>query len=349
MAKKKKKMKDTVKKALGISIFVLILGGIMLSVILDNRAYINPDTYVGNTAGNLNNGGKFCDTEKKVFFSNAYDNGSLYIMNPDETGLKRVSGIRASYINADEHFVYFESNDLSAASGLGGLAVPSIGIFKMNHGGGKSGNIVRENVRGLTLIGNNIYYVKDTKETGITFNSMDVNKKEETLLLKQEVNPGCTDGRNIYFTNFATDMGLYRYDVTTGGMSMVTAERAYNPQIQGEYIYYMDIADDYHICRMKMSDGTSETLGDDRVDMFLVVGGKIFYQKSSQDSPALMIMNTDGSGASTVMEGVYKGLSAAGYYVYFYTFNDDAIYHVSADGTGVGEFTAAREAAEKNR
>ena len=163
-------------------------------------------------------------------------------MNPDETGLKRVSGIRASYINADEHFVYFESNDLSAASGLGGLAVPSIGIFKMNHGGGKSGNIVRENVRGLTLIGNNIYYVKDTKETGITFNSMDVNKKEEILLLKQEVNPGCTDGRNIYFTNFATDMGLYRYDVTTGGMSMLTAEKAYNPQIQGEYIYYMDIA-----------------------------------------------------------------------------------------------------------
>lgn len=49
----------------------------------------SPET-VGNTAGNLNNSGYFCEYDGTVYFANAYDSNTLYSMDPgaeyQETG-----------------------------------------------------------------------------------------------------------------------------------------------------------------------------------------------------------------------------------------------------------------------
>ena len=74
---------------------LLIIGGIFLALIvvvilLSFKSSVKklPEDTIGNTAGNLNNGGLFCEYDGKVYFSNAYDSGTLYVMNPDETGVK---------------------------------------------------------------------------------------------------------------------------------------------------------------------------------------------------------------------------------------------------------------------
>lgn len=65
-------MKD--KKALFILIpfllFVLIVGAL---AIVGDRIPDNPPETVGNTAGNLNNSGYFCEYDGTVYFANAYD------------------------------------------------------------------------------------------------------------------------------------------------------------------------------------------------------------------------------------------------------------------------------------
>lgn len=80
-------MKD--KKALLILIpfllFVIIIGAF---AIVGDRIPDNPPETVGNTAGNLNNSGYFCEYDGKVYFANVYDSDTLYSMAPSEQDIK---------------------------------------------------------------------------------------------------------------------------------------------------------------------------------------------------------------------------------------------------------------------
>ena len=79
----------------------------------------NDPTVVGNTAGNLYNGGYFCETGDKVYFSNAYDKHALYSMNADQTELKKLASGETSFINAAGDYLYYFSRSSSDQSGLG--------------------------------------------------------------------------------------------------------------------------------------------------------------------------------------------------------------------------------------
>ena len=71
-----------------IILLILVIGGLSVFAYIQNRVPENPAGTVGNTAGNLYNDGLFCENEGKVYFSNAYDANTLYVMNPDETEIK---------------------------------------------------------------------------------------------------------------------------------------------------------------------------------------------------------------------------------------------------------------------
>ena len=66
-----------------------------------NNGYVN-----GNTAGNLYNGGAFCEYNGTIFFSNPSDRGKLYSMDSNGKNLKKLADDIPTYINADENYVY---------------------------------------------------------------------------------------------------------------------------------------------------------------------------------------------------------------------------------------------------
>ena len=68
-----------------ISCVILLIAIIGVAAFFRGRTAPVPEGTLGNTAGNLNNRGLFCEYNGKVYFSNAYDDGTLYSMNPDET------------------------------------------------------------------------------------------------------------------------------------------------------------------------------------------------------------------------------------------------------------------------
>ena len=109
-------MNKKIKNALVVAIPLII---ILLIVIVSRFAQAlkaipkNPADTVGNTAGNLYNGGTFCEAAGKVYFSNPYDGGSIYSMNPDQSNIKKVIGASASFINAAGDYIYYYSNYLA--------------------------------------------------------------------------------------------------------------------------------------------------------------------------------------------------------------------------------------------
>lgn len=92
-------MKD--KKTLLILIpfllFVIIVGAL---AIVGDRIPDNPPETVGNTAGNLNNSGYFCEYDGKVYFANAYDSNTLYSMDPSEQNIKKLGNASVKNILA---------------------------------------------------------------------------------------------------------------------------------------------------------------------------------------------------------------------------------------------------------
>ena len=116
-----------------------------------------PENTVGNTAGNLNNGGLFCEYNGKVYFSNAYDNGTLYVMNSDESEVKKLNDSNVSFLNASESYlVYYQSGSFSE-SGIGSI-VKNNGIYRSNLEGKRVKALDDCVCTALILTGNQIYY-----------------------------------------------------------------------------------------------------------------------------------------------------------------------------------------------
>lgn len=90
---------------------VLLIIAIWLIHFFHTKTRFN-DTYVnGNTAGNLYNGGMFCEYDGTVYFANPDDNYRLYSMSLNGDDVKKLSNDTATFINADEHYIYYARNN----------------------------------------------------------------------------------------------------------------------------------------------------------------------------------------------------------------------------------------------
>lgn len=120
------------KNILFLSITGVILLILFLFVILSSRIPMNDEFTIGNTPGNLNNGGYFCEMDGRVYFANAYDNFALYSMNPDETDLDKYNEGAVSSINAAGNYLYYAQVSGGTDSGGIGGAVRMAGILEQS-------------------------------------------------------------------------------------------------------------------------------------------------------------------------------------------------------------------------
>ena len=103
----------TIKRLLIPAVIILVIAGYFIFNYFTTRTHWN-DTFVnGNTAGNLYNNGIFCEYGGTVYFSNPNDHHYLYSMNTDGSNVKKLYEDVASFINADDHYVYYVRNNLS--------------------------------------------------------------------------------------------------------------------------------------------------------------------------------------------------------------------------------------------
>ena len=340
-------MSTTQKNILIISITVVVLILLSLGVVLSGHITMNDDYTVGNTPGNLNNGGYFCEADGRVYFANAYDSYGLYSMNPDESEMVKLSGNSVSSINAAGKYLYYAmTSDGSDGSGLGYLARTE-GIYRSNLKGKSTVGLDRCGIVSMQLCGNYLYYEKYDKALGTTLDKVRIDKKDKQTVAEEIINPNCfVDGR-IYYNGAGKDHFLYALDVSTDNASVVWRGNLWNPIVQDGYVYYMDVSENYRLCRYSLNNDVIEVLTNDRIDMFNVYGSYIYYQVSSTDAPALKRMLIDGSSQELVREGVYQNINITSQYVYFNAFNESTpVYKTSTFGpVNVITFDAAREAA----
>ena len=335
------------KKILPIIIAGLLLAALVIGLILnarDKKIHLSFPGTVGNSAGNLNNNGIFVEKDGVVYFSNPYDRGTIYTMSPDETHIQKFLDVPGRLLNVDDYYLYYFQTLASGASGLGHMRQRS-GICRYALDGKRSDVLSYETCYDMQLTNNTLYYLV-SDEKGPRFCKLRIDEKEPVVLAKEIINPSCVYNGRIYYNGNSNDHELYSLDPSTDVVSSVWAGNVWDPIVMDNYVYYMDISNDYRLCRYDMLQGVIEILTHDRVDFYNIGGGKIFYQKSSKTSPALIRMNLDGSEAETIAEGVFCDINMTSQYVYYRPFGSEVpLYHVSINGPAIPTtFDSARSA-----
>ena len=337
-------MRKKTKQILIIFITLLVVALLCVLALNSNKVKLNKTNVIGNTAGNLNNGGLFCEKNGLVYFSNPYDGGALYSMNPDGTNIKRILAAKVKFISVDDNHIYYYQQSASGTGGLGYVR-STYGMYRVNLKGKQGECLTQDSVFDMQLIGNYIYYTTATPDSP-QLRKVKIDESENKLLSLSALNPSCAVGDQFYFNGMESNHYLYSWDVNSDTESVVWKGNIWDPVYENGYIYYMDVADGYKLCRYSLAEDRVEILTHDRVDCFNVGGGYIYYQANSKNHPALKMMNVNGGNIFTVAEGNYTAINMTSRYVYFKLFGTESpLYMVPIGSTVVSTFDGAMQAA----
>ena len=349
MAKKKKKNTGYIPFIIITVILITIAIGLSVYNKLASHVPKNTPGTVGNFAGNIYNQGLYCEDNGLVYFANSYDKGSLYVMNEDETGMKKILSAKVQYINVGGEYLYYYMADSSTSTGLGFLR-RVMGIYRCRKNGRNCVTLSRDPSLEMILINDSIYYMDYNNTKGVHLAKISTDGKDSKDISDSIINPSGVYGDVIYFTNNEDNHFLMVLDTVNDSISEYIRVNMWNPIRLGNYIYYMDIDTDYRLCRYSLNDGNVDVLTQDRVDCFNLNTDYIYYQKNDMKHPALKRLSIDGSSEEVIMEGNYTAINLTDRYVYFKPFEDETItFKTPAYGSiNVSEFSAAKEAAFDN-
>jgi hypothetical protein len=329
-----------------IVVICLILLIAVLAVLFYFRSTVpkNPTGTVGNTSGNLYNGGLFCESDGYVYFSNAYDKDSLYRMLPDETEVTKLSESSMTSINADSKFLYCYLGGVGTGTGLGFLFDMN-GVYRILKSD-PSDYTCLDRVEGqyVLLADNDVYYTSNS--SGQSLKKVSTNGKNIETLLDIDLLPVSVQNSTFYYMNNEDSLHLMAYDLKSQTSRQVLGDDVYMPIIEGNMVYGIDVHDGYSLVSINVSDGTKTLLDSDRTDILNVSDTYIYYQTSGE-TPQLKRIRRDGSDMAVIAEGAYNSINATSQYVYFTKYGTTTpVYHTPSSGQiNVTTFQAAADAA----
>ncbi len=342
-------MKNVIKTILIIAVILILSAIILLVSLFLGRVPSNPADTIGNTAGNLNNGGYFCeDNDGTVFFANFYDHGTLYSMNADESNIRKLSDFKVSNLNTGGRYLYYYMPDSMASAGLG-FVRKVVGVYRCSKKASAVTTLSRNPAGTMVLSGNQLLLQNAPGGKSWNLSSLDINGKNTEILMTNCINPVSCHNGIIYFADTTENHFLCSYDTATGTKQQLLKYNVWDPVYESGSIFFMDIENDYRLCSYSLATGQVELITSDRIDFYNVTPNYIYYQKSSETEPALKRIRLDGTEEEIVASGTYHHINATSQYVYFQEYNDPVtIYHTPLNGpVSVTEFNAALEAAYK--
>lgn len=337
-------MKKKVIAAICAVFVLLICAGLIILNNIANSVPENPAGTVGNTSGNLYNGGLFCENDGYVYFANPYDGNALYSMRPDESEMKRLVSTQVSSINADGKYLYYYQGGSGGNAGLGFL-ISTTGVYRVQKDNPKNISCL-DRILGkyVILADNTVYYTCADDEVSLKSIGTDGTNKE--TLLQLDILPVSVQNATFYYINNEDNLHLMSFDLKTKSSRQVLSDDIYMPIIEGDMVYGIDIHNNYALVSLDISTGTKTLLDSDRTDLINVTDSYIYYQTSGK-TPQLKRVRRDGSDMAVVMDGAYSNINATSSYVYFTAFNTDIpVYRTSTAGPiNVTSFEAASNAA----
>lgn len=323
--------KTLILKRIFISILVIaIVGLIAYTMVMGNRTkfYDDEDT-IGNTSGNLLNGGLFCENEGKIYFANPYDENKLYCMENDLTKVKKLVDDRASYINSAGSYIFYTrrndqlENDVDAI-----ISLSTTGLFRINTTGHGVKKLYNDPTQALCLYGNNIFYQHYDHKKGLELYSIKIDGEEDKKLLNEPAAPYSIHNGKIYYTGWNKDHYIHSLGTSGSGSQVIYAGNCTNLSRHGSYLYFMDMDNDYSLCRVPLDGSSVETLVNKRIATYNISedGISVFYQVDNGTENGLYKLNLQTMETTLISEGDFNYLNITSEYLFYETFDQSKLY-----------------------
>ena len=111
---------------------------------------------------------------------------------------------------------------------------------------------------------------------------------------------------------------LYQYDSVSDEMTKIYDCNCYKPIVSGtDNVYYLDVNQNNALVHTNISADKPRTLTTDSIDLYNVYGSYIYYQRYSEDHPALCMIKNDGSDFKELAQGNYSNINVTSNRIYF--------------------------------
>ena len=322
-------------------IFILVAIGIVAG--LAYYKYINTVTYYnepgtnGNTVGNLYGNGLFCEYDGVVYFANPNDFDRIYKMNPDESDIEKVANDSVYFINADEHYLYYSRNHNRDEAKFV-LDVNTESLCRMTRRNGKVIILDNANCNAAALAGNKVVYFHYDSDDATTVYKVDIDGENREQLTKDQIDPRCMVGENLYYSGVVSDHNLHRMNLDTKDSSFVSSERVWLPIIEGDTMYYMNLDDDYRVYKGPFSGEGKVCLTTYGASNFNVSGNYLYYQSIKGNPDGIYRVDMSTGDEVLLQEGEYNHINITSQYVYFADFKSGTTFHSKIGSTTVSLF-----------
>ena len=311
---------------------VILIIGIFAYFQIKSRIHFNDDNVIGNTAGNLNNGGTFSEDNGILYFSNPYDGNKLYSMNSDCTDPKKLIDDRIASINVHGNYIYYIKNNSIGSAANAAISSELTGVFRCNLDGKKVVSLYDNISSTISLCGNYIYYQHNDKKTASSLYKVKIDSSDNKLISKVDYNPSSFYNGKIYFSSIKEDHNIYTLDTKTNSISAYYSGNTSYADMEGDFLYYIDLDKGSSLLRLNTENKTVELLSAGHCLNYNVYENKIFFLKDGDDA-GLYRMNIDGSNVELIASGNFINVQCTSNYTFFQYFNKpDQLYRVSTAG-----------------
>ncbi len=330
-------MTKTVLKVLIFLSGFTIIAMLAILVYSNGRTYYNEEDEIGNTPGNLYNGGLFCEKDGKIFFSNDAADGKLYVMNLDCSNIKKIYDDKAVFINADGNYIYYVRANNTRENSRGSIMMfYNTGVFRLKYNGSNLIAYTGNPGAYLMLHGNHLYFQRYDAHIGLYLYRYKIDGKEERLLLEDAVIPVTVQNNSLLYTGYANDHNINAMDLKSfTSHTSIEGNIAY-PIITEDAIYYINMDDNYHIYRMNPDGSDPEPVIKKRCSTYNITndGRYLFYQVDDTKHNGINRYELETGKNDFLMDGDFKQIHVTTNYVFFKDFDNTNTYII---GTGAGK------------
>ena len=321
--------KSSKKPVIGIFVVVLIIALFLLFKQMGNKVTLSTEGLIGNTAGNLYNGGLFCEYEGRIYFSNPDDDYALYSMKDDLSDLKKLYNDYARYINVDENYVYYtRMNNKKTTQTQSKLVAYHTGIYRMSKTGKNLKAITTDPCGSLLLYDNKVYYQTYAKNNNkqLVIARSDIDGSNTVELITDDAPAVSVYEGNIYYSGKLRDQNVHEVNAL-GEDNVYMSTKAYMPIVTKEGTYYVSTMDGYKLY-LTGADGSSEILVEKPVSWYNLTedGRYIFYSCDEKDTPAIYMLDRSNGATEKISAGNFKWINIAGGYCFFFDFSSERAY-----------------------
>ena len=150
-------------------------------------------------------------------------------MNPDGSDMKKLSDDTVSYINADDHYVYYVRNNKSEDTNFSFLNFGTNSLCRINRDGGRVTILDDDPSLYAGLYGNYIYYIHYDKETASTLYRIKIDGTKKEQVSKFPYKTCSSNGQYMYFNGENDSHSLLQLDTADNSVATLYSCTCYEP------------------------------------------------------------------------------------------------------------------------